>query len=410
MSRRQGQQVEWELWEGKIVNMQAGSHDDYDLGVANIFSEHKGRLPWFIYSLYNKMGGLQEIHCFKQGLNIWPIYRSSFWPRMIGGKNWQPWGKSTTLMGIYQERWGIFDGDVSLPVYQRALGFRVHLLLVSAICPPIQRLFCTTTFLPWNFGFHISFQAFTMHLHAKMANLSCLGIWWSLALAQQNIPMDFWKPPVPLPPKKEGGIYLGRVLYCNKASWAFAGKAMGFHPPPFCSNLGSSRTTSSWKSRPSNSPKTMGRVWATQKTSKRDEVVRWGGFRPEIPCSNRQLYNNRVSPRIPSKSGGKVILIDADPPCFTFQTRSPLRSVFGCGSFKDTSPGPQAVYVVPFEARQLEDQIVTLSNGVSRQAPAYIEASGGSVTWSGKNTSFKAIQKKTTTKNPQEQWIINFWC
>lgn len=29
------------------------------------------------------------------------------------------------------------------------------------------------------------------------------------------------------------------------------------------------------------------------------------------------------------------------------------------------------------EARQLEDQIVTLSNGVSRQAPAYIEAWGG---------------------------------
>lgn len=45
MSGRQGQQVEWELWEGKIVNMQAGSHDDYDLGVATIFSEHKGRLP-----------------------------------------------------------------------------------------------------------------------------------------------------------------------------------------------------------------------------------------------------------------------------------------------------------------------------------------------------------------------------
>lgn len=55
MSRRQGQQVEWELWEGKIVNMQAGSHDDYDLGVANIFSEHKGSCHDYLF--IKKMDG-----------------------------------------------------------------------------------------------------------------------------------------------------------------------------------------------------------------------------------------------------------------------------------------------------------------------------------------------------------------
>lgn len=206
-----------------------------------------------------------------------------------------------------------------------------------------------------------------------------LGIWWSLALAQQNIPWFLETTPT----TKKGRWYLSREGFVLQQSIVSFRGGKGLHPHHFFEPQPVLTEVPGRHHHGSGDRQTVQRQWqglGDPKKSKKWDSCEMGRISAWNPLFESSINSDVFRLRSLQK-WGKVILIDADP-LFCIQTRLPLRSVFGCGSLRTQLPAPSRFMLFALKLDSLRIRLWPCPMAFPGKRQHTLRPGGGSVTWS----------------------------